>query len=281
MYPPVHQIKINTLSVIHPRMNNTSTYTLMPLSSLAQPDWISVSCHKWLLESTVCIKTHDRKNVTDMNMESTKNGTIFQNSHLRVEQKCFVFLLATQNKHFSDCKTFNLEGVESRFASVFQNLFESVKPTNQFPLLFFDKEYRITEGLRYNSVIRTFKHCHTHASLENGYHVCRSKFSDIIFGINLFNCTKTGYILYQYVCDGNVDCPNDNSNEEFCKCYSNTTDAGKSFHCKYIDSCMPFVDKDNNMVCCHNTNNNFIFNNDFAHAASIEFTKIQEGYSKI
>ena len=33
-----------------------------------------------------------------------------------------------------------------------------------------------------------------------------------------FMCKKGGYILYIYFCDGYVDCPNDNSDEEDCKC---------------------------------------------------------------
>ena len=115
---------------------------------------------------------------------------------------------------------------------IFQSLFESVQSTHYFPPIFLLNDHSTIEGLQYNSVTRSY----CTASQANGYHVCSSKLSNAILGTNTFNCTKGGYILYQCVCNGHFDCPNDNSDEEYCQCYNNYTYQTKSFHCKYLYS---------------------------------------------
>ena len=51
----------------------------------------------------------------------------------------------------------------------------------------------------------------------------------------IFNCKKEGYILINYVCDGNIDCPNDKSDESDC----NWKDQENLIQNKYFKNYIP------------------------------------------
>ena len=53
----------------------------------------------------------------------------------------------------------------------------------------------------------------------------RSK-ETIFFGIIIYSCSKGGYISSQYLCDGTIDCPNDNSDEILSICLDKSYSKG-------------------------------------------------------
>ena len=78
----------------------------MLLSNLAQPEWITASCHNNLLETVVCIKYQKDINVTQTNVENSINYSTCQNDNIRIQQKCFLFIWG--NKYSSEyCKVYN------------------------------------------------------------------------------------------------------------------------------------------------------------------------------
>ena len=67
---------------------------------------------------------------------------------------------------------------------------------------------------------------------KEGYLICCSSKYIIFPGIHVFKCSNGSSILYQYICDGTTDCPNDKSDEELCVC----SDSTESKMCKIINT---------------------------------------------
>ena len=65
--PNLTSVKMSAKTDMHPLYLRRKTCTLMLLSNLAEPDWISISCKEKLLNFIVCTKKTITTNSFDIN----------------------------------------------------------------------------------------------------------------------------------------------------------------------------------------------------------------------
>ena len=96
---------------------------------------------------------------------------------------------------------------------------------NDYPIFLIQKDNSFAHVIKFERFLNKIRYRSyiSNTSMAKGFYTYQYNRINIIIGSNLFNCTKGGYILYEYRCDGKTDCPNDQSDEEFCVC-NNTSD---------------------------------------------------------
>ena len=105
---------------------------------------------------------------------------------------------------------------------------------NNFPPFLIDRNSPTFHMFKFKRVLYQleYKHYIGQTSKVHGFHMCITNKLRKVYAINLFHCKKGGYIMFQYVCDGFVDCPNDKTDEVFCTC--NRSDTYNSQTCKDV-----------------------------------------------
>ena len=248
---------------IYPMMGTNYTCTLMPLTNLAEPDWLQIPCMKPLLDEFLCVKltySNASFNLNEINSTKfcTKNCIIFNTTCYeffwqkpRYSQQCFDF-----NKRLAHRNT---------IAKISKQLIDYVSVEKAFPLflVYFKSNIAVTLKVKkYNSIL--ISKVYSFSDNMEAFHTCQQNKREIFHGEMTFKCTTGGYIHSEYVCDGYIDCPNDKSDENTCNCQSNlvtstymlATMTGKRKYCSNVY----FLDYKSQCKKYKNTNLNDVFN---------------------
>ena len=209
--------KIRALSSLSDNTKSKSVNTcfLMLLSNLAEPNWVSVVCDQPLLAVVTCIKDKIRNNFTDIYSKSVGNSKFCVRRALLIQRVCYKFHWISKNEHYKCSKK-----IFSRNVFIFKHIFEVMALENTILLAFVPKDNRTMNAVKFVRYLDTvtFKESITTLYDLEGYIICPSNKSEIYLGSHIFNCSNGSHILFKYVCDGIVDCPNDKSDEDFCLC---------------------------------------------------------------
>ena len=207
-----HMLHSHSKPVVH--MKNC---TLMLLSNLREPDWISVSCNKNLVNTIICKQKHrsENSNIVDINEKSEfyfcKSNTIV------INDKCYSFLWGKiGNSSGQFCLDKKAKGVFFKLHTDFCHIFNAVSSVNTFPTVIFQNNISVKFHKLFGKV-RFIYHIENNSTVS-GTHICVSHKRRNYIGTNIFHCIKGGYILYRNTCDGVNDCPNDSSDEQSCIC---------------------------------------------------------------
>ena len=211
--------------------NKDRVCTLMVLTNLADPIWIAVPCDKRLLFLTVCLIKEDIPKQYDYNR--TNGGQLFSCTpdQILFKNKCYLFLWVTQLINDKKlCKQHKEKQVTENKIKSLQPIFDAVSADTKFPIFFARShaKYYVFEIInRYKKLIVK---AYSKVILDVGaYYICQFEKMQLQVGNNIFKCKKGGYISPYYICDKLVDCPNDNSDEDFCNiCHEN------SMNCKSL-----------------------------------------------
>ena len=194
--------------------------TLMLLSNLREPDWISVSCSKNLVNTIICKQKQkiESSNIVGINEKSEfhfcKLNTIV------INDKCYSFLwdkIGNSPRQF--CLDRKANGVFFDIHTDFSHIFNAVSSVNTFPTVIFQNNInvQIAQVHKLFGKVRFIYHVENNSTVS-GIHICVAHKRRNYIGSNIFHCNKGGYILYSNTCDGTKDCPNDNSDEQSCIC---------------------------------------------------------------
>ena len=251
-------LKASIQTVIHPYRLENNMCTLMLLSNLAEPEWVYVNCTDNLLADAVCVtKTHHKSNNENIIKESTCDEGAFLQQNI-----CYLFLrhdlkslhgVTLKNR----CKNKNMYLLNRKAYKNLHFVFDTVS-TVLPPIIFpHESSTRLVYRFKYRRHMSVYKHKTDliSAFATQGFYVCTSNTTKIMLGLNIFHCIGKGYISYEYFCDNSIDCPNNDSDEVFCKCNDNHFHSSYTQMCKYTTSkkvsnkCSPLYYMESTGIC--------------------------------
>ena len=251
--PNLTAVKISGRDILHPNsvqlIFGPAKCTLMLLSNMREPDWISVACDVNLVNTVICKRTgkYRAQNVIHIKDESTR-FYMCKSTTLVINNKCFAFLWV-KNGNLNDnlCFNFKAQSVSANKLSYFYNIPNAVSIVyGSFHILIFQngiqlqmvKVYKLFDRLR-------FRHMFDQSVPVSGTVICTFNEINVSIGNNIFFSRTGGYILKTYTCDGINDCPYDDSDEKFCICEE------RHYH-QEQNNCMRLQIRQNVTHCIHN-----------------------------
>ena len=212
--PELRKIKEAARDLLNPTKELTDqgdNCTLMLLSNVREPEWIPVDCEENLLHFSIC---KSKKNVNGI--YNVQDLYFCKSTNLLVNNKCYILLWNNNWKTTQFCNKYQARGITMK---ELYHIFDAVFSVESFPTVTVqnhDQLYVIKIQKLFDRI--HLKHIYKQTSHKSGYGICTYKRSKIRIGTNLFPCKKGGHILHKYVCDENIDCPNDSSDEDICIC---------------------------------------------------------------
>ena len=206
-------------------MVKTDRCTMVLLFNFAEPDWISVPCDKKLTSTLICT-TPDKSNNSEyirkyFQVSKVQYYTYCSNKNIAITGICYIFhwfYRKSNLQHF--CKTMKAEPETTQNIMVVRKVFESLSLEDQFPPLVLETHKNTISVLKFQRSLNkvTYRIKTVAISQARGLGVCKYGKLNILIRLNLFICTKGGYISSQNICDGIEDCQFDKSDEENCTC---------------------------------------------------------------
>ena len=196
--------------------NSTLKCFIMFLYNLADPGWASVHCHQQLLTQLICIKDISQKNDTiNKNTRFVQKEYICASNAILVKHECYEFtwVLNIASQEYAT-KTTNTD------IMTFKNIFEAIAVESKYLTAFVKKNISVLDTVTFIRNLDTV--IFERGIAENGYLIYPSKKYLINLGSNVFKCSKGINILFEYVCDGTLDCLYDASDEDICACNSSS-----------------------------------------------------------
>ena len=226
-FPFVSNLKAEaSLTVLLTRKANNSCVSML-LINLEQPQWVSVPCNKRGLPLGICF-THKNSNDLGKTEKNIRNIDINQRhvatfqycseNHIFINNTCYGFhwyKVSQKPVHLS----FNDKSLNKKSLLLFFYLYSSILLKTAFPLVVVKDIMEVNFLVKFYHISNKIKYYHANMSrYQEGFHTYSTKMTNVIVGNNLYKCKGGGYILFQYICDGVVDCPVTNSDELICPC---------------------------------------------------------------
>ena len=204
--------------------SKTQLCTLMLLSNLAEPNWILIPCSKKLLNFIMCVRKTSLMNKYDVNENDLKETFKCRLFHVVVNKKCYIILYETSPVNRKGlCKNMDSKPLRENEMEDFNHIFDNVLIEGTYINIFVENDTNfmfVVKIQKFFGLLSTRKN--TIEKNSDGYHICNFEKIKLTIGLNMYHCKKGGYILTYYICDGIDDCPNDNSDEEYCICVNRT-----------------------------------------------------------
>ena len=212
--------------------------TLMLLSNLAEPEWISISCSERLLFFVLCVKENKTADKNSLTFKTTDLSYWCNRTDILVKGNCFSFIWGRNTNHKTTlCQAFQSRHVNYKETKHLEHIFYAISPSKFLPKILLYKDsyglYAIGIYWAFNRV--KVQHFNMSISSISASHLCKARKQKRDLKRIIFVCENGMFILFMYVCDGFSDCPdNDQSDEIDCNCnntmqllnrnYSNTYD---------------------------------------------------------
>ena len=208
----LHNFKMTTIKKLNPSVTRRRACTMLLLTNLIFPQWVSVNCAEPLLSHVVCFT---RQNSV---LNSTSNPQAYEaicdDLAIKNLSKCFNFLwydgdIMVNTMAKDICKLHKMYLSLMNNFETFNFLFESTAEV-KFHLLFrHPVSPNHLEGLMYERIWLTRKYNKkpVHANHASGYLVCKTNTEPLLIkNSNTFRCKTGGFISSLYICDGTNDC---------------------------------------------------------------------------
>ncbi len=229
----VHEVKIvrclkfqalknKSSTTLYPNTQKSENCSLMLLSNLAEPEWIQINCEERIVASVLCIEQTPTKS-GGTNKITSADRTCLVNQTAKKSQ-CFTFLWynVTEERSFQEkCKEHNSIPVGMKDISNSLFLLDTITPS----LGPFLSPHSPANSSNFHT--NTYKKYLNKVFCEQklvqrdqaeGFYICATNRVPVSFGSHMFVCKNLSYISSAYVCDGTIDCPNDDSDEVSCIC---------------------------------------------------------------
>ncbi len=248
----------------------------MLLTNLAEPEWIYVPCQKGLLHQVICKKNRKKQ---DHSVWIGKNlNSTCSEKHLSFRNHCHFFMWYDGAKHRSAsflqlCGEHDMASWHFQHISVFRALFDAVESI--FPHFLSHDSQMKSQLLKHwytrHLTLYKFRQSVIQSSDAKGFHICYKEKSCPPVQNLVFLCAGGGYVSKTYLCDGSIDCQNDDSDEQNCVCESsnhkscrvmktgNKTKCGPLHYqshqgdcLQYVNQQIPLVNHTKSFFTCHN-----------------------------
>ncbi len=228
-------IKREIIHKIYPVVGHGQSCTMLLVTNLAQPEWISVSCTRKLLLDIICI-AH--------NTSSKQQPAIFQTVQyfcgsdcVKSQKACYTFVWYNSTKvdeisHIRDC---HKPLSQKQLQNVSVLLQEAISAALPLILAYelFTSTFNTIHVEKHHSVIQV--KLSTIGLSTKGYLVGENKLHSVKVSGNVFSLG--GFVLQTQVCNGNQDCISDSSDEDGCLCNkTSTVSATRKGFCKFLQT---------------------------------------------
>ncbi len=200
---------------IYPTSETKIMCTMMLLYNLASPEWISIYCSDTMLGQALC---RTDKYTTD-NFET---HTFDKNCHCLMFQtlkisSCVLFVWKHKTIQAKEtCKWHRMDSVkiENVNSWLYFLLATNIPLSPILASLGESKARRHQYLFMYNKVMQRYVAKSRDSNMYEGYQLCASDMLKIQVGSGLFSCKNTTFISNLFVCDGDIDCPNNDISDE-------------------------------------------------------------------
>ncbi len=206
-------IKSLTNRIIFPHASKIALCTLMLLSNLGEPEWTNILCSRKILRDVVC-----QDEEMDLEPGQTSTHTVCLKLHILKDATCYLFKWLSFKRslhHLAEYQCTNSQIFIFSEIKIFQFLFQAVSGQLSpilLPQIMSQTFVYVFTYERHFLGIEFFRKSVEQDSAE-GFYVCKSGVIKIAAHTNLFCCSNSSYISHLFVCDGFIDCPNDDSDE--------------------------------------------------------------------
>ena len=209
------------------KVENVSKCFFMSLDNLAEPRWVSLSCHQQMKFHLICIKDKKAKHAIHISKESLINKYFCALNAILVDGMCYAFHWISDIDDTRCVREIFKLNIMS-----FKHIYEAIALENTILSAFIVKNISTMIAVAFVRYFDTviFEQSFVSISEKGGYIICPSRKYFVLTGSHIFKCSNGSSILYKYVCDGTIDCPNDKSDEVYCVC----NDTRKSKWCKTV-----------------------------------------------
>ena len=214
----IHSLKLVALKYNQPQRNKKCT--IMLLSNLARPEWVSVSCHQKIIGDVLCFTRSNLNFPTNMTVEA--HLVVFESPFVFINGKCYSFFWGFQNEILG---FENLTIAKSTLHTI-QYLVTAIN--GEFPPFHYQSLLavycKVDRKWTFQKVKEPYK----------GLHIILLSGSSYTNYGNVFECEQGIFVAYCFVCDGKKDCPGDEAFIEMaCSCEENVDISKK---CKLVVS---------------------------------------------
>ena len=194
--------------------------TLMLLTNLAEPKWVSIKCNDRIIEDIMCMIPRNRNITTNISLEA--DLVIFKNPCVLITGKCYSF-----SWDFLNPRSVSRNTQIRKSKCTLHAMEYLLTATNaEFPPFHFFFNLITYCQISKKWILQNI------TEPQKGLHTLMLPGSKYIRYDNVFQSGQGTFIAYAYVCDGKKDCPGDIAYDEMaCVCKTSFVLSSK---CKYI-----------------------------------------------
>lgn len=192
----------------------------MDVTNLAQPYWSSIPCDNELLGDVVC--QYDQRCILGPPKFSLPHLDICSPEQILNNTQCFTVVWTNASFCNSSCSA-----IADRTTMTRADSFKGF--VNQFAFLLWASSIHLTPLvvqesnlsllLKYDKFLQKYELSDMYQSLQvSAFRVFSRKSFHSNPGDMIFSCPDHVFISVQFVCDGHSDCPNGDTDEQFCNC---------------------------------------------------------------
>ncbi len=191
---------------------------LMILGNLAKPVWVYSPCHKRTLCHVVCFQPQINFD-ENRHLDAVRDSSVCSNGDLEAQGSCHSYFWLNH-------RPFNAQGLCGAVSAVPMSLpqvkvlMTIASATSSHLPFIIQKDENSIYRIKFQRTMHKLEHQDEvlPSNQGNGFFVCQKQKVKKITGTNLFVCLKKVHILSELVCNGEVDCSFDNSDEQNCTC---------------------------------------------------------------
>ena len=154
--------------------SKTQLCSLMLLSNLAEPNWISIPCEEKLLDFIMCVKKTSPVNEYDVNENDLSEIFKCKLLHIVVKKRCYAILHETNPLNKGQlCKNMNSKPLKESEIDDFNHIFDVVLMEGTYLNIFMENDINfifVVKIQKFFGLLSTTRH-----AIEkniDGYHIC-------------------------------------------------------------------------------------------------------------